>query len=381
MSSASIPSRPQIAPEPREAQPTSAPAAAIPGSAAIPKAQNSGMQSLLSQLSEKPWLFDFYNTVRRLENLARHRPPVGANVRTQDDIVRFGQAPSMAFAPSTLTACHLSSEGKPPRLMVQFFGLTGPFGPMPLHITEYLHQRQKHHSDFAGSRFFDLFNHRMTALFYRAWATNQQTVSYERGLPMGTNDRTDFDRFGAYVASLMGRGMASFRQRDALPDLAKLSFAGLLASQTKNADGLSGMLMGFFDVPVAIEQFIGQWVEIPTESWCRLGESPETCTLGSSVVVGSRIWDCQQKFRIRFGPMDFRHYQHFLPGHPGLERLKAIVRNYVGDELGWDLQLLLRADQVPTACLGRVGQLGWTSWMGNSVHDRQAENLILQPAA
>jgi len=98
-------------------------------------------------------------------------------------------------------------------------------------------------------------------------------------------------------------------------------------------------------------------------------------------VVGSKIWDCQQKFRIRIGPVGFDRYQYFLPGHSGLARLKAAIRNYIGDELDWDVQLILRHEEVPTASLGRVGQLGWTSWMGNSVRQREAENLILNPAA
>jgi type VI secretion system protein ImpH len=348
--------------------------------------------ALLEHMVAKPWDFNFFQAVRRLENLSRRRVPVGLSRRVQEDVVRFGQVPSLAFAASTLSACQPPRDGRPPRLMVQFFGLCGPMGPLPAHITEYLHQRQKHHGDRACIEFFNLFNHRMTALFYRAWATNQQTVSYERGISdeptaaaptmPSAVDRTDLDRFGVFVASLMGRGMPAFRRRDELPDLAKLAFAGHLANQTRNADGLASILSGFFGTSVAIEQFVGQWVEIPAESCCRLGESRETCTLGATAVVGSKIWDCQQKFRIRIGPMDFKHYEHFLPGHAGLSRLAAIVKNYVGLELGWDLQLLLRADEVPTACLGRIGQLGWTTWIGgNAPRERQAENLILQPAA
>lgn len=335
---------------------------------------------LIDRMVREPWKFDFFSAVRRLENLFNNKPPVGHSARAADDLIRFGQSPSVAFAPATLGACEAPRDGKPLKMLVQFFGLFGPRGPLPLHLTEYFHQREKHYNDVSGIRFFDLFHHRLTALFYRAWASNQQTVSYERGVAQGTS-RPEIDRFSIYVASIMGRGMAPFRNRDALPDLAKLSFVGLISQQSKSADGLASILKGFFELPTEIEQFVGHWAEIPAESQCRLGQSPETGTLGLTTVVGRSVWDCQQKFRIRIGPMGFARYEYFLPGRQGLKRLQAIVRNYIGDEMEWDMQLILRAEEVPTTCLGKMGQLGWTTWIGQSVRHKQAENLILEPAA
>ena len=63
-----------------------------------------------------------------------------------------------------------------------------------------------------------------------------------------------------------------------------------------------------------------------------------------------------------------------------MRRLVPIVRNYIGDELGWSVNLLLRHDEVPQTCLGRAGQLGWTSWIGTRRGRTPADDLSLDPS-
>lgn len=93
--------------------------------------------------------------------------------------------------------------------------------------------------------------------------------------------------------------------------------------------------------------------------------------------VGSRYWECQQKFRIRFGPMGFSDYQRMLPKGESICRLIAWVRNYVGDEMSWDLQLILTAKEVPRISLGKEGQLGWSTWLGSREFEKDMDNLVL----
>ena len=72
------------------------------------------------------------------------------------------------------------TRGRPPRLQVRLFGLFGPNGPLPLHITEYARERLRHAGDPTLSRFLDVFHHRFLALFYRAWAQAQPHVNRDR---------------------------------------------------------------------------------------------------------------------------------------------------------------------------------------------------------
>jgi len=104
--------------------------------------------------------------------------------------------------------------------------------------------------------------------------------------------------------------------------------------------------------------------------------------------VGSHVWDCQQKFRIIIGPLTLEQYRRMLPGgivagkpagRESLEAMVAAVRTYVGDELDWDLQMILRKEETPPVQLGEQGQLGWTTWMPPEVIPRDPDDLVLRP--
>ena len=322
-------------------------------------------------LAREPYKFDFYQAIRRLECLYRDKPRVGESVRAVDDLVRLAQKPSMRFAPSTLASFELGKNGRPPRLAVYFLGLFGPNGPLPLHLTEYARDRLRNAADPTFSQFLDLFHHRMLSLFYRVWASAQPVVGM---------DRPDTDRFSARVGSLFGIGMKSLLKRDAIPDLAKLHYAGILACGTRHPEGLCAILQGFFKLPVALQQFVGRWMRLPEEYRWKLGDSPETGGLGTTAIVGSRVWECQQKFRVVFGPLSFADYRRLLPGGESLPRLVSVLLNYVGHELDWDLHLILKKEDVPRMQLGVMGQLGWTTWLRGEEVEEDADDLCLEPS-
>ena len=63
------------------------------------------------------------------------------------------------------------------------------------------------------------------------------------------------------------------------------------------------------------------------------------------------------------------------------KRLVAWVRNYVGDQFDWDVQLIVKAEEVPQVRLGRVGRLGWSTWVRSKPTPRDVGDLILRPFA
>lgn len=337
---------------------------------------------LIDDLAARPHEFDFYQAVRRLECAWPEKPRVGHSRTAKDDPVRFSQEPSLAFAPSNVWALKHAGprgpENASPRLFVNFIGLLGPNGPMPLHLTEYARDRERNHGDPTFARFLDIFNHRVVSLFYRAWASNQKTVSLDRGYD---------DRFATFIASLFGVGMGALTDRDEVADHAKRFYSGRLVNQTRNAEGLCAIIQDFFGVPTRLIEFVGQWMPLPDEYRCRLGMSRSTGLLGSTAVVGSSIYECQQKFRIRLGPLSMADYVRLLPTGQSLDRLKDWVRNYVGDELTWDVQLVLMAPEVPPIHLGRAGKLGgegrlgWTTWLSSKppADGRDPDDLVLRP--
>jgi type VI secretion system protein ImpH len=326
--------------------------------------------TFLAALAESPHRYDFYQTLRRLECLYDSKPRWGHARRPVDEPVRFGQDPDLSFAPAPLASFSLGEGGRPPRLQVRLFGLLGPNGPLPLHITEYARERLRHAGDPTLTRFLDLFHHRFLTLFYRAWAQAQPHVNL---------DRPKDDRFAGYVASFFGLMPNAFRARDTVPDLAKFFHVGTLIRHVRNAEGLRAILREFFRVPVDIEQFVGGWMLLAVPQRTYLGR--DGAVVGVTAVAGSRVWDRQHRFRICLGPLTLKEYEDFLPGGTCLRKLVDWVRLYASFELDWDVRLRLKKDEVPAARLGAGHRLGWTTWLGDRQVDADADDLHLNAEA
>ena len=325
--------------------------------------------TFFAELAAAPYQYDFYQTLRRLECLHEGKPRWGQALRPVDEPVRLGQDPDLSFAPAPLASFE-THDGKTPRLQVRLFGLFGPNGPLPIHLTEYARERLQHAGDPTLSRFLDVFHHRFLALFYRAWAQAQPHVN---------RDRPKDDRFTTYVGAFLGMSPATLRDRDSLPDLAKFFHVGALIRQVRNSEGLARILQHFFRVPVQIEEFVGHWLSLSTGE--RSSLSSERAALGSGAVLGSRVWDRQHKFRIRLGPLTLQQYESFLPGGGHLRKLVDWVRLYLCFELDWDVRLLLKRNEVPKLTLGGGRRLGWTTWLGSRRSATDADELCIDAEA
>ncbi len=330
------------------------------------------MAAITDDVAAAPHAWDFNRVMRELEALYADRPRFGHSVRPAQDAIRLGQEASVEFASAMLAGVARGTDGRPDRLSVNFFGLFGPDGPLPLHLTEYARDRLRNERDPSFQRFADLFHHRALSLMYRAWADVRPAVSF---------DRPATDRFATYVGALAGLGMASLRDRDAMPDLSKLHFAGLLANQTRHADGLAAILTSFFTMPVRIACFIGSWLGLEPFDHTRLSGGGDPARLGGGALLGRRVWSRQHKFRLIFGPLSLTEYERLLPGGPSFHKLVPIVRNYAGDVLAWDVQFVLRAPEVPDTRLGQSGRLGWTTWLKPRRNPQDAADLLLEAGA
>ena len=233
-----------------------------PDPLSLPTAAAAPRPDPLATMAAEPWRYDFFAAMRAIEAFNADKPRLGTARRPMDEPLRLGQTPDLSFAPAALHAVLPRTDRSPPRVEVRFFGLFGPNGPLPLHLTEYARERLLHHGDATFARFADLFHHRLLLLFYRAWAQAQPVVSL---------DRPNEDRFADYVGSLIGIGSPTLRRRDAAPDHAKLFFAGLMTRQVRNADGLASLLSGFLQRPVRVEQFAGNWLVLQKAERSRVG--------------------------------------------------------------------------------------------------------------
>ena len=318
-------------------------------------------------LFEEPYRFDFFQAVRLLERMFPEREPVGRSGGAPlGEVVRFRTRASLAFPASQIYSIaggrpdggdDAEAEPTQPQMFVNFMGLTGPSGTLPHHYTEHLIERASpRNKDTAYWEFLDIFNHRLISLFYRAWEKYRFHIPYERG---------ERDLFTHYLFDIIGLGTPGLRGRLGTQDEGLLFYSGLIAQRPRSAAAVASILGDQLGVPAAVEQFAGQWLSLDDDSLTRLGES--NCALGVDFVAGERVWDSQSKFRLRFGPLTLREFLPLLPGGTQLEPAVKITRLLVGLEFDFDVELVLKADEVPEWRLERDPDawpmLGWTSWL------------------
>ncbi len=325
-------------------------------------AHTAALQQLLTEVALRPWDFDFYALMRRIDTLRPDAPVLGTALRPGQELLRLGQEPELDFAPAALARLD-QSDHRAPRLGVRFFGLLGPHGPMPLHLTEFVRERLHQRGDPTASRFLDIFHHRLLGLFYRAWAQSQPVVQ---------RDRPQADRYASWLGACFG--MSRLRpEADAVPETAKLHQAGLIGSRSRHPEALCKVLRQYFGVPVTLESHVGHWLALAADDRTRLGfarNRPERsqrppAALGQSANAGHKVWDRQYRFRLRLGPLSLAQYQGFLPGGSAWQPLQDWVRLLAGLDLSWDAQLVLERSAVPEPRLDRRMRLGLTAWLGS----------------
>lgn len=353
---------------------------------------------LIEQLKLEPYRFDFFQAVRLLERsvifetdeffsgqVAGATPPTG-------EMIRFSAQTSLAFTAADVLKVQFRSHieaseddclKKQYFMEVGFGGLTGSQGVMPYFLTELVQKELKGRSS-ALKDFLDIFNHRHLSLFYQAWHKYQMPANYERA---SLTKSRDPDLFTQALASIAGLGTSEARYRMPLPDEALYGMAGHLGRQQCSAAALASMIRQYFGLDVSIEQFHGQWDELPEDVRTRLPDGQlrqgVNNALGVNTLLGSRCFQAQNKFCVIVQPMEFEDYMTLAPGSEKLEALKAFIQFSAGIEMDFEISVTLSTNQVPAVQLAGDGShqpmLGWNTHMRSG--QWQDDNILIRLSA
>jgi type VI secretion system protein ImpH len=325
-----------------------------------------------AELRDSPYLFEFFQAVRLMERLFPNKSPVGKFLPPSTEVVRFVANSTLAFPASQVQSLEWSQD-TPCRMKVNFLGLTGPEGVLPLYYTALLAERTRE-GDSSAVDFFDIFNHRLTSLFYLAWEKYRFSVAYER---------EGLDPFSHHLMDLIGMGTPGLQNRLPVEDDSLLYYSGLLAQRPRSAAALRDVLSDYFEVPVEVEQFAGGWYSLDKNTQTALqGGLGESEQLGFGVVVGDEVWDQTARVRIKFGPLSLEQYQDFLPQGSAFPALRALTTFFSNGEFDFEIQLILGRRDVPACELGAEGegvpQLGWHTYVRTREMNDDAGDTILQ---
>jgi len=299
--------------------------------------------------------FDFFQAVRVLTLLHEERGQAARPV----DAVRFKAVSSLAFPASSIASIE-QKKGAPPSMAVTFLGMTGPEGALPAAYTEVAIDRECF-GDRSFADFLDIFNHRLVQLFFESWKKHRFFVSYEQA----HRRRQEPDGFTSALFALIGMGTVGLRNRLPLADLGLLHYAGLLAQRPHSAEALRAILQDYFEAPVRIEQFLGRWYALEADEQCCLGAEGPSAQLGNGAVAGDAVWSRQSLVRIVLGPLTIGQFNQFLPDGQRFAKAAALIRWFLGSALEFEIQPVLRREEVPGCRLSDEGgaRLGWSAWM------------------
>lgn len=316
--------------------------------------------SVAQLLFSEGWRFELHQAIRLLERMAHDNVPVGEGTEPGREAVRFSSRVGFDFPASEVQeVAPPPGPGEPSQITVNVLGLAGAHGPLPAPFSELLLERLWA-KDPAFRDFLDIFNHRLVSMLHRARKRVRPGLSW---------DRPDREGFSRAAFALIGLGTPAVQGRMQVEDRALLQYTGLLARRARTTVGLEVMLADYFGVGVRCTQFIGRWLVLDEEQRTTLGargRNRELSCRSAGAVLGGRVWDQGAGVEINLGPLTLGQFLDFLPIGRGFRSLSQLVRFALGENVGFDVRLTLKANQVPPCRLGFGPRLGWSAWLGSS---------------
>jgi type VI secretion system protein ImpH len=329
--------------------------------------------AVIERLFKEPWRFEYFQAVRLLALwLQRHAKPRPDPVA---GVLRFRNSTSHRFPASQLEAIQLDirdDEGlEHVHLTPTFMGLLGCSGVLPAHYTERIAEHEMRHKDEGPRAFLDTFSNRSLTLFYEAWRKYRLPLKYQHD---------GRDSFLPLLLGLAGFGNDALRRRlahenqGAVRDESIAYFAAAIRHRPASSTQLARTLSEYFGQPVAAEQFVGHWYDVPAAQQTTLGDA--TAVLGVGAMAGVRVWQRDLRLRLVIGPLDRASFDAFLPGGLAARALRSLLTLFTGVTLEYEVELVLRAADVREVTLkdgASIGRLGWDAYLveGGQQSDRR----------
>ena len=293
--------------------------------------------------------FGLFPIARGAEARAPGLPRIGRARRPAQNVVDLAQVPSLAFPDSTLHEVEMDRD----RIRVGgfWFGLTGPMGPLPSHMTEFASFERRYATSRPFGRWLDLLAGRMLQFFYRAWADSQPTAQA---------DRPADDGFASKLAQLTG-ATEGVGDQALFPGRARIHYAALFAGR-RSAAAIEDAVSHLVGQRVTVLEYQPRWRDVDGEDQTRLGRA--FCSLGSDAMAGRRVRVASDAFRIVIRARSRADYEALLPSGDRFRMLSEALDAFAPSHLEWDVSLEIAGDHVRPTRLGDTTRLGWTGWLG-----------------
>jgi type VI secretion system protein ImpH len=297
--------------------------------------------------------YNFFQLVDLIHRLHGDDLERATDQAPQRERIRFSSTAGLGFpASDVLSAVLPEHDYAPYQMEVSFLGLHGSQSPLPGY---YLEDLAWEYSQDSGLRryFLDFFNHRLVTLFHRVWRKYRYYVRFQPGAT---------DTFSEHIFSLVGLGDRDLRGDTPINWSKMMAYAGLMAGRSRSPDVVSGIVAHCFDLPeVEIQPWVLRKVAIPEDQQTSLGGN--NARLGQDTLIGASIRDRGGKFILRLKGLSRERFADFLPNGQDHEQLVKLVEFTMREQLAYDLELMIRPEDVRPIKLGESVRLGWNTFV------------------
>jgi type VI secretion system protein ImpH len=262
------------------------------------------------------------------------------------------------------------------RIAANYMGMVGPVPALPAHYTHAAIVERKRRSSSLFD-FLELFAQELRSFFVAAHRKYRLPSLFQLYRVNADNKIT------SAIYSLMG--FATKRHRDALRlhEEVPLYYAGYFADQRRPAINLELMLNDFLGIPVKVHQFHLRRLAISEDEQTRLGGIRlENSILGQTAIAGATCLNRSGSIRITIGPVGYANYLALMPDRQLYGELTELIRLYCGPSISYDIQIVLKKEEIPQTRLDSsspVGRLGWDSWALQGQAQSDSGDTIFDP--
>jgi type VI secretion system protein ImpH len=234
--------------------------------------------------------------------------------------------------------------------------------------------------------FLDLFNNRLSGLYFEAWAKHQLAAEFERGARLELPRPID-----AALRAVVGFGLPSMLDRTAADDNTLVHYGGLLSRNARSAQAVEQLLGGATGLPIRVEQFHARWLPIAKDDRTLLPAPGRPqgsfCRLGDDMVIGERIYDIQSTVRLIVGPVGYSDFRALLPDGTSSRGFGDLAAVALGPEMSFRLSIELKPDELPSLRLESRdhpetgSRLGWNTWLYMDKRRQAPARVDIEPPA
>lgn len=310
--------------------------------------------SVIDRLIAAPQGYNLFQAISLLERAAAQSEIQGGtgNVFPR---VQLRSVVSLGFQASDVSRVEQGGAAKVAyTLHTPVLSLAGAGGPLPLPFTELVLERTAVR-DHATADFLNIFNQRYISFLFRG--RKKHNIGLNGHAPEASPLATCLD-------SLSTLGLkAGVRGPDGV--MGWLEHAGLMGGAPRSMEGLLVLLSHRLKVRATGRQFCGAWRQLEDRDVLRLNTRHRGPRLGSSAVLGRRVWDQSAGIQIQLKHMTLTQFRRLLRGGEDHALMQWLVRRYLPQDLDVEVELSVEAGEVRPSELGvKSGlRLGLTSWL------------------